>query len=351
MTESAQIITTAGTAAIVAAGQAANHFAGASVFAEYNNETAGNTQTTRRAALQQWAAYLAETTGCVDCPSADDLANKPAAWHGTTWGLVKGFKLWLLKAGYSVATVNNRLTAVRVYAARAAQAGVLSETEAHMIATVKGIGRKTGVNVDNNRPTQRRETSKKAAHVAITIDQAHALMAQPKDSALGRRDAVMMTLLLDHGLRVGELARVEGAQVNLTAGELRFYRPKSKLWTTLELTKRARRALSAYLEHDAPAMGPLLRAIRKDGVLGVPGLSERAIQARVRTLGAAVGISGLSPHDCRHYAATLYARKGVGELRLMEMFGWNSSVMARRYVQESRIANEGTAHLVDGGDD
>jgi integrase len=35
-----------------------------------------------------------------------------------------------------------------------------------------------------------------------------------------------MCLLLEHGLRVGEVARLQVSDVDLKAGELRFYRPK-----------------------------------------------------------------------------------------------------------------------------
>jgi integrase len=37
---------------------------------------------------------------------------------------------------------------------------------------------------------------------------------------------LLMCLLLDHGLRVGEVVRLQVADVDLKAGELRFYRPK-----------------------------------------------------------------------------------------------------------------------------
>jgi hypothetical protein len=44
---------------------------------------------------------------------------------GRHLGLVEGFDKWLLHQGYSLASVNNRLSAVKVYARLAAKAGVI----------------------------------------------------------------------------------------------------------------------------------------------------------------------------------------------------------------------------------
>ena len=46
----------------------------------------------------------------------------PVAWQGVTWGLVEGFVKWLLNQGYSLASINNRLSAVKVYVRLAAKA-------------------------------------------------------------------------------------------------------------------------------------------------------------------------------------------------------------------------------------
>jgi hypothetical protein len=51
--------------------------------------------------------------------------SAPAAWQGVTRGLVEGFVKWLLLQGYSVASANNRLAAVKVYTRRMAKAGVI----------------------------------------------------------------------------------------------------------------------------------------------------------------------------------------------------------------------------------
>ncbi len=78
---------------------------------------------------------------------------------------------------------------------------------------------------------------------------------------------VLLALLFDHGLRVGELAALQVTDVNLKAGELRFYRPKVGKVQTHRLTPDALTALqAAYFAHgDAPAMGALLRGSQKGG--------------------------------------------------------------------------------------
>ena len=150
-----------------------------------------------------------------------------------------------------------------------------------------------------------------------------------------------MALLLDHGLRVGELAGLQVTDIDLQAGELRFYREKVDKEQTHRLTDDALRAALAYLERDAPAMGPLLRASRKDGRLHDVGMSKRAITARVRGLGRAIGVEGLSAHDCRHYWATQAARIGAPLDRLQDASGWASPAMPLRYVEAAKITNEG----------
>jgi integrase len=61
--------------------------------------------------------------------------------------------------------------------------------------------------VDSTRaPT--RKGAKKAQPVSLTPEQAARLKAQP-DTPQGRRDALLLGLLLDYGLRVGEVAGLQ----------------------------------------------------------------------------------------------------------------------------------------------
>ena len=329
--------------AIQAAGQMANSYAAAGAFADYMSRKATRTLAAQGDDLATFAVYLCEATGGAECPAADQLQQDPTTWHGVTWGLVAGFLQWMLGTGYAITSANRKLSTVKVYAKLAAQAGVITPAESAMIRSIVGHGATEGKRVDEKRTGAGRATRKghkKAQHVTITKDQAQALKTQP-DTPQGRRDAVIMCLLLDHGLRVGELAALEDSAIQ-PGGLMVFYRPKVDKTQTHRLTDDALRAITAYFLSDAPTGARLLRPSSKSGGLMTgAGMSERAITERVRVLGAAIGLVGLSAHDCRHYWATRAATMGTGAFALRDAGGWSSLAMPSRYVESAAIANQG----------
>jgi integrase len=337
------------------AGHVANDHAAQSVFVDYLSRKSDNTIRSQAASLNRFADYLdrvGEGTGQTLGADIADFAEAvsvfpdgptpdPDAWHGISWGLVEGFRNWMVQEGDAVSTINARLSAVKTYAKLAMKAGALTTEEYAVIRTVAGYSQKEAKRVNERREVTRRGY-KKAQHVSIDTKQARKLKKQP-DSPQGRRDALMMCLLLDHGLRVGEVARLLVSDFDLKAGEMRFYRPKVDKTQTHKLSGDTQRALQAWFDRgDAPAVGPLLRASRKNSELSDAGMTEWSISQRVRILGERIGLNGLSAHDCRHYWATFWADK-VDVLRLQEADGWSSLAMPRRYVEESEIANEGMA--------
>lgn len=326
-------------------GQIANQHAAAGVFADYVSRKAPNTVEAQGFDLAAFAEYLAAVGVTVDSSALQCSAE---AWQGVTWGIVSGFMQWQLQAGHAVSSINRRLSTIKTYAKLAAQAGAISAQDLALIQTVRGYGAKEAKRVNEKRDTTR-VGNKKAQHVAITDDQAAALKAQPLNTPQGRRDAVLMCLLLDHGLRVGEVAALTVTNIDLAKGMIvGFYRPKVDKTQNNKLSADTLRALRAYFDAgDAPALGPLLRGSRKGGKLDQCGMSETSISDRVRTLSAALGIDGLSAHDCRHYWATYWAnrvdRLPRGVFSLQEAGGWNSLAMPRRYVDHAEVANEGMA--------
>ncbi|NTW97202.1 MAG: site-specific integrase, partial [Oscillochloris sp.] len=298
---------------------------------------------TRRAQdvdLARWGRYL-DAAG-VRAGEAR-WAAEPAAWGGVSWGLVEGFLRWQERAGYSLASIARALSTVRAYCTHAARAGILAPEALALIQTVKAPAprSKAGRNRDAQRETTRRG-AKKAAPTRLSLAQARGLRRAHPDTPQGRRDALLMCLLLDHGLRVSELADLQVADLDLGQGMLRFYRRKVDATQTHRLTGDTLRAARRYVEAgDAPEAGQLLRTTERprSPQLGA-GISIQGLRDRVRILGARAGVAGLSPHDCRHFWATRAAHAGTDPLALQEAGGWSSLAMPRRYIAAAAIAND-----------
>ncbi len=322
-------------------GQAANQAAAAAAFLEYQSRKADNTLRRQRAGLGLFASFLSSVGA-----QPGNLYEEPAAWHGITWGLVAAFTRWLLANGYTVQTVNVHLSTVKTYARLAFQVGTLSREEHAMIQAVKGFSRKEGKRIDARRETTRKGT-KKAQPVTLTPEDIERMKAAcNSNTAQGRRDLVIITLLAGLGLRVSELA-------GLTLGNLdpkerpelaAVYRPKVDVTQIHRLPDDARRALLHYLNmapdwHTGDTT-PLLYRTRKSGAAAPGGMSTTAIAKRVAHLGNLAGVSGLSPHDLRHYWATQAARAGVPVDALKDAGGWASPAMPLRYIEAAKIAND-----------
>lgn len=329
------------------AGQAANQAAARGSFTDHTARKADNTIRRKRADLALFESFLKS----VNIP-AHDLFDNPLAWRGVTWGIVKAFVNWQLQQGYAIGSINGRLSTVRTFAKIAAQAGAITPEESILIASVQGYANKEIKHIDAQRKAEGIETrkgAKKAQAVTIPQDVAQTLTTEYPNTPQGRRDGLLMCLLLEHGLRVGEIAILTRTAFDLKAGTLTFYRPKVNKTQTHTLTANTRKAAGAYLKHDAPETGILWRKSCK-GTGKLSGqMSEtsatRALTKRVELLGRHAGIEGLSAHDGRHYWATFEARNNTAIDRLMDAGGWNSPAMPLRYIEAAHIANEGTARI------
>jgi len=321
------------------AGFAANHHAMDHVFESYRQGVAATTLIRQAADLTSFSAYLAEV-GIPTPPTAWALQHEPQAWQGVTWGIVAGFQRWLLDKGYATGTVGVRLATIRRYASLATKAGAIPVTELAMIKSVGSISAKQARNIDRKRPVTRRG-HKKATATVIPEAVAEALKRPVDDSEQALRDAALMCLLLDHGLRRGEVAGLRIGDVDLVRGELRFYREKVNITQRHALTIDTWRALRAYMSliDTTDAEAPLLQSTRKSKRLTGEGMSIHGIAGRVRVLAASHGVTGVSPHDCRHYWATAAARHGTALQDLRQAGGWSSLAMPLHYISNAEVAN------------
>lgn len=324
--------------------QAADRVTSENRFAKYRDELSQNTLHAHDYDLSVFADYLQQGAGIAI--TGDALASDTDTWASITYGIVETFTEWLISKGYALATVNRRLATVRKYADLAFQAGVLDAQTIAMIKTVKGYTgaraenrdekrEQTRIVRDNGKPVKKPENVKIPGSVVKKLKTDHD-MSTPQ----GRRDAVLMSLLLDHAMRASEASAVTVSAVDFEAETIRFYRKKTKTWQTDKLTSDSLEALKAYRD-DMPASDkPLLRASKKSGELSHAGISSRTITRIVNKLGEQHGIEGLSAHDCRHSWATRAYLADTHPQDIMQGGGWKTMTMVNRYTDDLEISNE-----------
>lgn len=300
----------------------AEEFSKATRLTRYHEGLRDETIRRQKTDLLTFARFLASVG-----TSAGDFYNDLRAWHGMNAGLLEAFIEWQKLQGYAIGSINVRLATVKAYCHLAYEVGILDiDTHTH-IQGVKGIQRKQARNIDARREVAR-VGAKKASAVDIPVELLQKLK-HPDTGFLAKRDALLMCLLLDHGLRVGEIAILKRNQIALRSRLLTFYRPKVDEPQIDRLTDDTLAAARAYLATLPPKQESLF------------DLAIISIQERVRTLGELAGIHGLSPHDCRHSWATRAARHGTPLERLKQAGGWSNIQTPLRYIKDSAIANEG----------
>jgi integrase len=323
------------------AGEAANQAASAGLLSDYQARKSAETLRRQRADIALFTHYLQEA----GVPVAE-MVRDLAIWRGVTHGLVDGFIRWQIQQGYAIGSINVRLSTIKTYCTLAARAGFIDGNHLALIQAVRGYRPAEARNVDADRQraklATRRPESKKPAPVEIAPAAADLLKAQP-DTPRGRRDRLIICLLLDHGLRVSEVADLDRGAIDLAAGLLKFYRRKVGLTQVHQLTADTWQAARAYLQdrdplgdlaNDAPLFAGTSRA--KNG-----RYSTRSINDRIRSLGAPLGLKKLSPHDGRHHWATRATRAGTSTKDLQDAGGWSSPAMPLRYAASNHIANAG----------
>lgn len=322
----------------------------------------------------QHVASGADSCTCQRCKIARGLRDFAEAWTDVSHGMVFQFRDWMKENGYSIKSINRRLSTVKIYANLAFQSGVLSESDHVRIRAIKGYTLKDGTKIDEKRDTTRK-SSKKAKPTEIPEAMVRCLKYEHDfETAQGIRDSLLMTMLLDTGMRCSELSafKVENiltlapmpdetnfdteseyvAAIEAAAERsiIQFYRLKtSKMSKPLAMTPDLFVMIRKYVDAGLipeNEKSPLLRSSHRSGKLTSPGMSTRAIYNRVKTLGEQCGIDNISPHDFRHSAAKRTAKATNGDItRLMAILGWSTPAMATHYAEITGVANEGIGQI------
>lgn len=143
-----------------------------------------------------------------------------------------------------------------------------------------------------------------------------------------RRDYAIMCLLLDTGMRRGELVGIALADLDLDGRLVKVLgkgRRERRVPISGETVKALDRYLRARKEHPK-ADGSDALWLGRYGPMGGTGIYQM-----LKRRSSEAGIERVHPHQWRHTFASLWLHKGGQETDLMRIAGWKSRSMLERY--------------------
>ena len=149
----------------------------------------------------------------------------------------------------------------------------------------------------------------------------------------GRRDLAMVQLLLQCGLRVGELTRlvVDDVEVHKSVGRVRIRDEKTRSDRVVPLNASARTALKNYLDACGERSGGEPLFLSQQG----RALSIKSVQYQIKKYLCAAGRADLSARDLRHhFALGVYGRNGNLAI-VQRLLGHRNMATTARYVNPS----------------
>jgi integrase/recombinase XerC len=252
------------------------------------------------------------------------------AWHRTVQdrpftleGLAEfeliAYRQYMVAAGRRPAAVNRRLDALRRLCRWARGTGALSADAAGSVRPMR--------TVRNRQP------------VGLADIEIHALLraAGASSHGLAARNYALVQLMLQAGLRVGEVAALQITDISISdrSGSVRIRQGKGLKAREVPLNATARRALKQYLEHrQASSKSAAFFVSSRETAMPV-----RTIQAVITSLARRARLTRVpvSAHTLRHTFALGYLRNNPGKLlELASLLGHDSLDTTVFYTRPSR---------------
>lgn len=224
--------------------------------------------------------------------------------------LVESYIAFLTDSGYSEATANQRLSAIKKAVSYAADAGTMHLAIARDIIRISGLSRKTheGGRFLNTR-------------------QAEALINAPYASdTKGARDRALLALLLGCALRGGEAVKIRSDDIQRQGNAwvlTNVVGTRGNARTVL-IPDWAKKALDSWIEIGQIRSGAVFRAVDRSGKIADRPISPHSILPLVSEYGKLVGID-VKPSDLRRTCAQL-CRNGGGELEQIQLLLDHASI-------------------------
>jgi site-specific recombinase XerD len=237
---------------------------------------------------------------------------------GFSKATVQRYRASLEETGLAPSSINVRLSAIRKLATEAADNGLLAPETASAIGRVKGAKRH-GARTGN----------------WLTRAQAEQMLALPDlATSKGKRDRVLLSLLIGCGLRREELAllTVEHIQLREARWVIVDLAGKGQRVRTVPMPAWTKHAIDQWLTAAGITGGRLLRAVNKGDRVTGEGMTAQSIFECVVQYGQRIGVDNIAPHDLRRTFAKL-AHKGHAALEQIQISLGHASIQTtERYL-------------------
>ena len=238
--------------------------------------------------------------------------------QGLSRALLMEYRAAMLEKKLSASTVNVRLSAVRKLIGEAQHNGIIGAEEAASLAGVPNLSQK-GTRVGN----------------WFTRDQAKELLTVPDRSTIkGKRDYVILALLVACALRRQELASLEVDAIQMREGRwvLPDLRGKGGRVRTVAIPVWVKQGINAWMSAAKIEDGRLLRPLSKSGKLIGDELGDWAIWSVVEQSAKEIGIEHFGAHDLRRTCAKLCRKNGGDIEQIKFLLGHSSIQTTERYL-------------------
>jgi len=256
--------------------------------------------------------YLADMRGvarwCVESGRGYSLLNLTTEDVRTYCQYLRG------ERGLSPATVNRHLQAIRKFCDFARQVNLMESNPAAEVRPIRVP------------PTSRR---------ALDADEIARLLeaAQAGRPSLVKRDYAIIQLLLQTGIKVGELTKLQLADIELTdsRGTLTVKGNEGNHHRRIPLNTPACQALQEYLRVRPPSPGVKHLFLSQEG----NSISARTVQRLVNAYTRAADLTGVSAHTLRYTFATSMLEEIGDVATVANLLGHRSVETTLRYISKS----------------
>jgi len=236
---------------------------------------------------------------------------------GLTKATVQAHRAYLESLGYAPATVNQRLSAIRKFAAEAANLDLLPLDQAVAICRLPNV-RKTGSQPGHSLSKQQSEELINAPDAGTTK---------------GKRDRVLLALLVGCAMRRSEAVSLDVEDIQQEGGRLVFIRVVGNRGRirSVSVPDWVEEAIAHWRSAAHLERGPLLRSVSRRGEIASGRLSPQSVFNIVQHYGRQIAVT-VCPEDLRRTCAKL-SRPDEGPLAEIQMLlGHASLASTERYL-------------------